>query len=85
MSELLYTGSHNEKKDAKETSRYKWMLIVTELLNIAVNYFDTKKSAHYSRVLSEIELDVSGTQCTRWILHFPNRFYSQLMYSLTRE
>ena len=38
------TPSYN-KKDAKETARYKWVLLVTQLFNIAVNYFDVKKSA----------------------------------------
>ena len=44
-------------KDAKVTARYKWMLIVTELFNIAVNYLEAKKSARYSQVLV-----LSGTQ-----------------------
>ena len=43
--------TYNEQEDAKETARYKWVLIVTELFNIAVNYFDAKKSARDSRVL----------------------------------
>ena len=42
------------------------MLIVTELFNIAVNYFDAKKSAHYSRVLFVTELVVSGTHCSEF-------------------
>ena len=36
----------------------EWVLIVTEISNIAVNYFYTQKSARYSRLLV-----VSGTQC----------------------
>ena len=36
---------------------------LTELFNIAVNDFDGKKSARYSRVLVVTELAVSGTQC----------------------
>ena len=44
--------AYNEQKDAKETARYKWVLIVTELFNMAVNDFDAKQSARYSRVLA---------------------------------
>ena len=51
--------------DAKETPYYKWVLIVTELSNIAVNDYDTKKSAHCSQVLVVTELVVSGTQCNQ--------------------
>ena len=40
-----------EWKDAKETATYKWVLIVAGLFNIAVDDFDAKKSACYSRVL----------------------------------
>ena len=57
--------AYNEKKDAKETARYKWVLAVTELFNIAVNDFDAKKSAHCSQVLVVTELVVSGTQCNQ--------------------
>ena len=39
------------------------MLVVTELFNITVYYFDAKKPAHYRRVLVVTELVVSGTQC----------------------
>ena len=39
------------KKDAKETARYKWVLVVTKLFNMVVNDFDAKQSARYSRVL----------------------------------
>ena len=46
----------------KETARYKWVFVAS-VLNIAVNYFDAKKSAPYSRVLVVIELIVSGTEC----------------------
>ena len=49
-----YTGSRLQRK----TARYKWLLVVKELFNIAVNYFHAKKSTPYSRVLV-----VSGTQC----------------------
>ena len=41
----------------------KWVFIVTELFNIAVNDFNAKKSAHYSRVLVVTELVESRTQC----------------------
>ena len=51
--------------DAKEIPHYKWVLIVTELLNTAVNNFDAKKSAHCSQVLVVTELVVSGTQCNQ--------------------
>ena len=47
----------------KETVCYKWLLVVTELLNIAVNDFDAKKSVRYSRVLVT-EVVVSGSQCS---------------------
>ena len=50
------------KKDAKETARYKGVLIVIDFFNIEVNYFDTKKSAHYSRLLVVTELVACGTQ-----------------------
>ena len=40
------------------------MFIVTKLFNIAVNYFDAKKSARYSRMLFVTKLVVRGTQCT---------------------
>ena len=55
--------AYNEQKDAKETARYKWVLVVTKLFNIAVNDFDAKQSARYSRVLVVTELVLSGTQC----------------------
>ena len=55
--------AYNEQKDAKETARYKWVLLVTELFNMAVNDFDAKQSARYSRVLVVTELVLSGTQC----------------------
>ena len=38
------------------------MFVLTELFNIAVNDFEAKKSAGYSRVLVT-EFVVSGTQC----------------------
>ena len=55
--------AYNEQKDAKETARYKWVLVVMELFNMAVNDFDAKQSARYSRVLVVTELVLSGTQC----------------------
>ena len=58
--------AYNEEKDAKETARYKWMLVVTKLFNMAVNDFDAKESARYSRVLTVTELILSGTQCM-WV------------------
>ena len=56
-------GRAYEQKMAKETARYKWVLVIDELFNMAVNDFDGKKSAPYSRVLVVTELVVSGTQC----------------------
>ena len=55
--------AYNEQKDAKETARYKWVLVVTKLFNTAGNHFDAKQSARYSRVLVVTELVLSGTQC----------------------
>ena len=40
--------THNEQKYAKETVRYKQVL-VSELFNIAVNYVNAKKSARCNR------------------------------------
>ena len=40
----------------------KELLAVTELFNIAVNDFDTKKFTHHSRMFVVTELVVSGTQ-----------------------
>ena len=63
---LKYTGSRLQRqKDAKETARYKWMLVVTELFNIAVNQFDAKKSSRTVFVVTE--LVVSEIQCTETI------------------
>ena len=64
---LKYTGSRlqRKKKDAKETARYKWMLVVTELFNIAVNQFDAKKSSRTVFVVTK--LVVSEIQCTETI------------------
>ena len=45
----------------KPTGGCKWILIVTELFNIAVNDFDAEKSARYSPVLVVTELVVCGT------------------------
>ena len=59
-----YSGSLLKRvKRCKETVRYKWVLVVTEPINIAVNYFDIKKSARCSRVLVVTELVVSSTRC----------------------
>ena len=43
---------------------YKWMLVVTELFDFAVNDFDAMNSARCSRTLVVTELVVSGKQCT---------------------
>ena len=57
---LKYTGSRLQRqKDAKEPARCKWVLVVTELLNMAVNHFDVKKCAR--TVLVVTELVVSGS------------------------
>ena len=63
--QAVYTlgPAYNEQKDAKETARYKWVLVVTKLFNMVVNDFDAKQSARYSRVLVVNELVLSGTQC----------------------
>ena len=50
-------------KNATETARYKWGLVVSELFNIAGSYVDAKKSACCSRVLVVTELVVSETRC----------------------
>ena len=55
--------AYNEYKDAKETARYKWVLIVEELFNMAVNDSDAEKSAPFSRMLVVTEVVVSETQC----------------------
>ena len=38
-------------------SRCKWLLVVNEVFDIAVNNFDAKKSVHYSWLIVVIELD----------------------------
>ena len=58
--------AYNEQKDAKEIARYKWVLVVTELFNIAVNYIHAKKSVCHCWVLVVAKLVVSGTQCNCW-------------------
>ena len=55
--------AYNEQIDVKKTARCRGVHVVTELFNIAVNYFDAKKSAHCRRVLIVTELVISGTQC----------------------
>ena len=50
-------------KDARKTAHYKWVLVVTELFNIAINDFDIKKSSRYSQMFVVAELVTSGTQC----------------------
>ena len=54
---------YNEKKNAKETARCKWVPVVTELINSAGNGFYAKKNSCFSRVHVITELAVSGTQC----------------------
>ena len=56
-------STYKEKKESKETARYKKALVATELFNMAVNDVDTKKSARYSLILVVTELFVSGAQC----------------------
>ena len=56
--------AYNEQIDAEKTVRCRRVLVITELFNIAVNYFDAKKFTHCRRVLVVTELVVSGTQCT---------------------
>ena len=56
-------STQNEQIDAKKTSHYRRVLVVTQLFNIAVNDFDAKKSTSCRRVLVVTEL-ASGTQCS---------------------
>ena len=58
------------------------MPVITELVNIAVNYFDAKKSTPYNRVLIVTELVVSGTQC---IVRGPNVSCTLSSKSQTRQ
>ena len=59
-----YTGFCLQRvKDARKIVRYKWVLVVTGLFNIAINDFNVKKSARYSQVFVVAELVTSGTQC----------------------
>ena len=62
--------AYNEQKDAKETVRYKWVLVVTDHFNMAVNDFDSEQSACYSRMLVVTELVLSGIQCTKNLMSF---------------
>ena len=54
---------YNEEKDAKEIACCKRVLVPTVLINIAVNDFDAKKSAHYKRMYAVTKLIVSRTSC----------------------
>ena len=54
--------TYNEQNAAKETARYKWVFVVTKHFNIAVNYFDAKKSVRYSQVLVVNELLLAGLE-----------------------
>ena len=45
--------------DAKEITHCKWLIVVTELFNIAVKSFDANKSAGCSKLFVVIELLVS--------------------------
>ena len=64
ITELLF-GVNDRKIHTKEkAARCRRVLIVTELFNIAVNEYCTRKSACYSRVFVVIEFVISGTQCT---------------------
>ena len=60
--------AYSELKDAKETVCCKWVLGVTELLSIAFNDFNAKKSARYSRVPVVTEL-VSTKWKKVYLLH----------------
>ena len=55
----------SEQKDAKETARCKWVLVV---FNIAVNEFDTNKSGRYSRMLVVTELVENENRCSELAL-----------------
>ena len=54
----------NEQMDAKKTAGCRRLLVVTELFNIAVNDFDTKKFTHWKWVLVVTELVINRAQCT---------------------
>ena len=60
------------------------MLVITEHFNIAVNDFDAKKSARYSRVLVVIEFVVSWIQCKRTI-KFGSHTLQYLYVEISRE
>ena len=65
-TEIQYIGGRLHRVNRyKRTTHYKWVLIVAELFNIAVNDFDAK-----DRMLVVTELVVSGVQCTLFFLHF---------------
>ena len=53
---------NEKKKHAKETDRCEWLLIVTDLYDIAVNDFDAKKSARYSWEFIVTKLEGNGSQ-----------------------
>ena len=57
------------QKDAKETARYEWVLIVTKLFNIAAKWCQ-KTSVRYSRVFVVTKLVVSESKA----------FYLKILY-----
>ena len=60
----VYLSRLQVVNDAIETASCKWVFVVMELFNSAVNDFDTKKSARYSWVLVVTELVASETEST---------------------
>ena len=60
LAQRTLGSTYNKEKDAKETARWRWVFVVTELFSIGVNYYSAKKSARYSWVLVVTELVISG-------------------------
>ena len=60
--------TQSEQQNTTEAAFFKWVLVVTEIFNIAVSDIHAKKSARYSQVLVVIELVVSETPCIYEIL-----------------
>ena len=59
----IYWVPLTTSKNAKDTARCKWVLIVNKHFNIAFNDLDAKTSAHCNRVPMVTELSVSRNQC----------------------
>ena len=69
-----YTRSGLQRvQNAKETTRYKWVLAVTELFNIAINDFDAKKYAGHNSLqagpnvtIAKVVYHTVGEQKSSW-------------------